>query len=394
MVRQVLTDMTIRKLVAEGEARVEVWDAKIPGFGVRASGRGTKSFILVYRFRSKPRRLTLGRYPTLSLSDARQRASEVLRSVQLGIDPEQTQVAPPSAHEFSKVVGAFVMQHCRRHNRPRTAHETERILRTCFVSAWVGRDAREIAKSDVLVVLDKMVARGTPSAANHALSAIRKLFGWAIERDLVESNPCADISKPATVRSREHVLEPSELTKVYAAASEMSYPFGPMVQLLVLTAQRRNEVASMKWDQIDFASATWTIPAQLTKSNRTHCLPLSQPALAILRALPRIHDDLVFTSAGQDGRVFSGFSKAKRRLDEKSQVSGWTLHDLRRTTATELARLGTEPHIVERILNHTTGILGGVAGIYNRFSYLPEMREALELWGRRVKLVVEQRHSS
>ena len=388
MVRQALTDLAIRKLVAD-DNRVEIWDAKVPGFGVRASASGTKSFILMYRYRGKPRRLTLGRYPTLSLSDARQRASEVLRDVQLGVDPDQTSRLALRSHGFADVVASFVVQHCQRHNRPRTAHETERILKTCFSTVWGSRDIREIAKSDVHAVLDKLVARGKPSAANHALAAVRKLFAWAVERDLVTSNPCADVQRPAKVKAREHVLEAEEIARVFAVPSAMPYPVGPLVCLLILTAQRRNEVASMRWDHIDFQNATWTIPAALTKSNRTHCLPLSEPAFEVIRRIPRIHDQLVYPSGGKEGRVFSGFSKAKRRLDQQSQVMDWTLHDLRRTAATELARMGTSPHVVERILNHTTGVLGGVAGIYNRFSYLPEMREALEAWGRHVVRLVE-----
>lgn len=383
MVRQALTDLAIRKLVAD-DNRVEIWDAKIPGFGVRASTSGTKSFILMYRFRGKPRRLTLGRYPTLSLSDARQRASEVLRSVQLGVDPDRGDGVTPAPHGFGEVVTSFVAQHCQRHNRPRTAHETERILRTSFCPSWGSRDIREITKSDVHEILDRMVAKGKPSAANHALAAVRKLFAWAVDRDIIASNPCADIQRPAKVQARENVLDAQQVVRVVAAASAMPYPFGPLVRLLVLTAQRRNEVANMRWTHIDFKQATWTIPAALTKSNRTHCLPLSKPALDVLRSVPRIHDEFVFPSGGAEGRVFSGFSKAKRRLDQQSHVTGWTLHDLRRTAATELARIGTSPHVVERILNHTTGVLGGVAGIYNRFSYAPEMRDALEAWGKHV----------
>lgn len=293
------------------------------------------------------------------------------------------------AGHFLDVVASFVVQHCRRHNRPRTAHETERILRTCFCPSWGSRDIREITKSDVHAILDRMVAKGKPSAANHALAAVRKLFAWAVDRDLVTSNPCADVQRPAKVKTREHVLDAQQIARVVAAATAMPYPFGPLVRLLVLTAQRRNEVANMRWDHIDFEQATWTIPAALTKSNRTHCLPLSAEALVVLRAMPRIHAELVFPSGGAEGRVFSGFSKAKRRLDQQSQVADWKLHDLRRTAATELARMGTSPHVVERTLNHTTGVLGGVAGIYNRFSYLPEMREALEAWGERVVGLVE-----
>ena len=141
----------------------------------------------------------------------------------------------------------------------------------------------------------------------------------------------------------------------------------------------------MRWKEIDFAAATWTIPAERNKSNRTLVLPLSPMVIELIRSIPKTSDDRVFPARGNDSASPSGFSKGKRRLDAASKVTDWTLHDLRRTAATEMARLGVAPHVVERILNHTTGVLGGVAGIYNRFEYLPEMRAGLDLWNEYVK---------
>ena len=140
----------------------------------------------------------------------------------------------------------------------------------------------------------------------------------------------------------------------------------------------------MRWSEINFTDRTWSIPAARTKSNRAQVVPLVERAIQILEAIPRLEGELVFSSIASDTRSFSGFSKAKQRLDQLSGVSDWTLHDLRRSTATGLAKLGMAPHVVERVLNHTTGTLGGVAGVYNRFGYLPEMRVALELWARHV----------
>ena len=387
MVGQPLTDLAIRKLKTSGQERVELWDTKIPGFGVRASPAGTKSFILIYRHRGRPRRLTLGRYPTLSLSMARQKATDALRTLSDGADPQAIKASDRNPYRFEDAVGAFVEQHCRRHNRVSTAKETERVLRHRFVSRWRNRDVRDITRQDVLAVMDDIVAQGMPSAANHALAAVRKFFSWSVERELIAESPCLAVKKPARVNARERVLSEDEIGRVWNAALKIGYPFGTVVQLLMLTAQRRNEVAGMRRDHLNMAEQLWLLPAELTKSNREHGVPLAPLAVAVLETCPQLHGDLVFPSSGAADSIFSGFSKCKARLDVASGVTEWTLHDLRRTAATHMARLSVAPHIVERILNHTSGSLGGVAGIYNRFTYLPEMRAALELWARHVESV-------
>ena len=236
MVGQALTDMAIRNLAVKPGERVEIWDNKIPGFGIRASSGGTKSFILVYRHRGRPRRLTLGRYPTVSLSAARRKAQDALKTVSDGADPQALKQADRNAVRFADAVSAFVSQHCQRHNRASTAKETERVLRHRFVGPWANRDLRELSKQDILGVIDAIVAEGTPSAANHALAAIRKFFNWSLERGMIEESPCAGITKPVRTATRERVLSEAELGRVWNAAESMGYPFGRMTQLLMLLA--------------------------------------------------------------------------------------------------------------------------------------------------------------
>ena len=165
-----------------------------------------------------------------------------------------------------------------------------------------------------------------------------------------------------------------------APAEQIGYPFGTIVKLLILTGQRRGEVAGLEWPEVDYAAAVWTIPAARSKNGRAHALPLAPVALATIKSLPRLSDSFAFPARGNEEATFSGWSKAKAQLDELAGVTDWTLHDLRRTTATRLAGLGIPPHIVERILNHAGGSFAGVAGVYNRFEYGEEMREALKLW--------------
>jgi integrase len=360
-----------------------VFDSKVPGFGVRIFPTGTKSFIVFFRAKGRLRRMTLGRYPTLSLREARKLADDALNRVSHGGDPQREKLDDRRGVRFAEAVDSFVRLHCKRYNRENTAHETARVLKSRFVSKWGSQDLREITKADVNGLLDKIMKEGHPSAANHALAAIRKLYAWCAGRGLVEANPCVGIRAPAASQSRDRVLSDTDLAKVWQASKDVGDPFGHIVRLLVLTAQRRGEVAGMHWNDVHFPSATWSIPASRTKSNRAQEVPLVPEAVEILKGLSRTEGiPMVFPAIGNTKNSFSGFSKAKRRLDELAGVEDWTLHDLRRTTATGLARLGVAPHVVERILNHTTGTLGGVAGVYNRFGYLPEMRAALELWSK------------
>lgn len=380
-----LTELTLRQATAKDGKRIEVWDEKIPGFGVRISPTGVKTFVMMYYAAGTKRRLTIGRYPVKSLADARRDAIAVLKQVADGHDPQGNRNAQPNQYTFDDVITEFVRLHCARHNRVNHAHETERLLRSHFATRWGGRDIRVITRGDILQVIDAAVDAGTPSLANHTLAAIRKMFNWCVERGIVDTSPCARLSRPAPLSARDRVLNDDEVAAVWSASQDLSVPFSHIVQLLLLTAQRRGEVAGMCWNEIDWQNCTWTIPPGRTKNKRTQTVPLSPRALDVLRSTPKLHDRFVFPARGNDAATPSGFSKMKLRLDTLSGVSAWTLHDLRRTAATHMARDGIAPHVIERILNHSSEILGGVAGIYNRFEYLPEMRVALDRWSEKLE---------
>ncbi|MFZ2555550.1 MAG: site-specific integrase [Minisyncoccia bacterium] len=321
----------------------------------------------------------------MRLAEARKMAQGALNSVAHGDDPQQEKENARNGFAFDETVETFLRTHCARFNRTSTAQETARLLNAQFVNRWGRRDLREITRSEVVAVLDRIVANGAPSAGNHALSAVRKFFNWCVERGLIEISPCTAIKKPTPHRSRDRVLSDHELAAIWSAARSVGYPYGSIVQLLILTAQRRGEVTGMRWHDIDFEKSTWSIPAERTKSNRQQILPLVPAAMEIITSLPKLGADHVFPAQGESQNAFSGFSKSKRRLDETSGVRVWTLHDLRRTAATGMASLGVSPHVVERVLNHTSGTLGGVAGVYNRFGYLPEMCAALEKWSEQIR---------
>ncbi len=377
-----LTDLKVRSLKADGETRIEVWDAVMPAFGVRVSPHGTKSFVLMYRFDGRLRRQTLGRYPALKLADARAKAQDILSRVEAGDDPQESNNDSGSGNtcRFSLILDDFLRLHCARHNKPSTIRSTTRLLTNEFLPHWQDRDTAQITKADILKILDGMVERGAPGAANHAYAAISKFFSWCSSRDIIAANPCADVKRPSKLNARDRILNDAELGRIWHAAIETGYPFGAIVQLLLLTGQRRGEVVNMCRSHVDASDEVWNIPSELTKSSRAHVVPLSNTTSQLIAALPQLHDEFLFPALGSSSTTFSGFGKAKQRLDRLSNVSDWTLHDLRRTAATGMAGLGIAPHIVERVLNHSSGTFAGVAGVYNRFQYIDEMRDALKKW--------------
>ena len=230
------------------------------------------------------------------------------------------------------------------------------------------------------------------------LTRLRTFFGWAGANDFVTADPTAGVRRPAKEAQRDRVLSDCEIAAFWIASDGLGNPFGFLFRLLLLTAQRESEVAGMRWSELNLANKIWTIPGSRAKNGKPHIMHLSALALKTIEALPRIAgQDLLFSRTG--GRPASGFSAAKKRLDmrmlkakcdddEAGELPAWTLHDLRRTATTGMARLGIAPHVADKVLNHSAGTIRGVAAVYNRFEYLDERRIALEAWGRFVERLV------
>lgn len=275
----------------------------------------------------------------------------------------------------------FIRLHAQARNK--SWREAERILEREFVGTFGQRDIREIKRFDVLEIMDAAVARGSTYQANRILSNIRKLFNWCVERGIVETSPITGLKAPTKEESRERVLEDDEIVRLLCACRNDVYPFRQFVPILLATAQRRGELAEMRWSEVDLEAKQWVIPAERSKNGKPHVVPLSPYALEALNEVPRFLDcDFVFTTTRNS--PVSGFSKMLRRLSEGSQTSDWRLHDLRRTAASGMARAGIAPHVVEKVLNHISGTISGVAAVYNRYGYDREKREALETWGERL----------
>ncbi|MDA2928726.1 tyrosine-type recombinase/integrase [Acidobacteria bacterium AH-259-O06] len=275
--------------------------------------------------------------------------------------------------------------------------------------AWKRRNITDIRRADVLRLLDAISDRGAPAMANKTLSVAKRLFNWCLERGLIEISPVAPVKAPNKERSRDRVLTDAELADIWTATEGLGYPMGPFYRFLILTAQRRGEVAEPEWQDVNLERALWTLPPEKTKPGRVHDVPLSGAALELLEGLPRFEKgNYVFTTTGGE-RPISGFSKAKAAFDAKileqrckdaretrqhpNKVKGmadWTIHDLRRTAATWMAGAGVPPHVLSALLNHSPGTAQGVTSIYNRFRYVEERREALEKWAEHVLALVEK----
>ncbi len=402
MATQRLTNQSVENAKPPVRGRLMIWDsvigddATLPGsFGLRVTERGVKSWVAMYRVdsaengsRKKQRFMTLGHFPATSLAQARENAREALKAAGRGIDPVDDKKAQRSKAASIKSVGAaveaFIERHAKRHNR--TWKAVERAFRVYVLPKWALRPLPSITPADVHDILDALIDAGHPYMANRMLAHISKFFNWCKERHWIEHSPTDAIKPPAKEEARDRVLEKEEIIRFWQGCDELGWPFGQAFKLLLMTGQRRDEVAHMKWEHVDLTKQLWTLPKQETKSDRLHQVPLSPMAVELITALPR-SGEFVFSTNGKT--PISGFSKAKKRLDQLSGLNGWRLHDLRRTAASGMAEIGIAPHVIEKVLNHSTGQISGVAAIYNRHAYMREKTDALNSWANALETMTQ-----
>lgn len=409
--RKKLTEAGIARLKPPLSGRLQIPDGHLTGLWLRVTDRGVKSWSVLYRANGGPvRRLTLGRWPAVGVAEARGLAQKALLTAAKGRDPAllKREQQEQSADRFEAVAAEFVERRCRL-RKLRTAGEIEVMIGKYLLPAWSGRRISTITKHDVLKVVDAIADRGHGRQANKVLGLVKQMFSWAEQRGLVERNVAAGIPKPHAEKSRDRVLSDAELAAVWRAVEPMGWPWCPFIRLLTLLGQRRSEVATMRWQDLDLDAGLWRMPGELTKMGRSRELPLPGAAVKLLKALPRVDGPggFVFPS-GRLGsaRAVSGFSKAKRRLDaemlgllqkEAADLGGdptkvnldpWRLHDLRRSVATGLQRLGVRLEVTEAVLGHVSGSRAGVVGVYQRHQYLPEQRVALERWAQHVARLI------
>jgi integrase len=369
---------------------VRLYDDNLKGFGFTAAKSGGGSFFIEYRLASRgtaKQRYTLGAAGPLTPASAREIAQQLLGSVARGIDiqaAKEAERAKAAGMRFSELCAAYFDF---RDDGSRYWHELRNIYRREVPAVLGNRPAELLTKADIRRMLD-LTRQKSPNTERWLFAPLNGMFKWAIERGIVSSNPAADLTPPAPPVRRDRVLSQAELSTVLRAASGMGHPWRPFYLLLILTAARRNEVAGMRWAELDLENALWTIPGERTKNGQAHALELPQMAVGLLQGLPRSPSGYVLTTT--ERTPVSGYSKAKTALDAKlaelGEVAPWRIHDLRRTFATHAAEyLAIDEGVIERLLNHISTTQGGLKGVYQRQEYRAKRREAMEAWGRYVE---------
>lgn len=372
MAKTLLTDIVARTAKPIAGTQFTIWDTSLRGFGLRV-GCHAKTWTVMLDSRRR-RRVVIGRYPAMGLQAARAEARRVMLSAAL--NRHQTAVPPTP---FTTALEKFLDLHLSQ-TRASNAKEKERIMRKHFLPMWRNRLMTEIVREDVTRILDAMM--DTPIMANNTFATVRTFFRWSLRRGYLASSPCEAMLAPAKRVSRERVLSVAELARVLSTARspEQVGAFSTIVMLLILTAQRRGEIANLRSEWIDRSSGTITLPRHITKNGYEHVVPVTPYVLELLPSA----EGLLFPARGSPNRSYNGWSKGMHGFRTSCRIDDFNLHDLRRTAATMMAQLGTPPHIIERILNHVTGStahsITTLGRIYNRHLYLDEMREALCRW--------------
>jgi len=277
------------------------------------------------------------------------------------------------ADRVEGLLETFISQ---RLSQNRSGGEIARLLRREIGKVWTGKSIHEISKRDIVQVISAIEQRGARIAANKTLKSIKTFLRWCVGRALLDQSPAEGVPLPAKEVARDRVLDDQELAQVILAARKIGGPYGSIVELLALTGQRREEVASLQWEELDLAQKIWTVPKSRTKNAKEHIVHLSEQSMVLLKRACQF-GPYVFSVLGT--KPFQEFSRAKRQLDQLSGVTGWRLHDLRRTCVSGMARLGIAPHVADKILNHQAGTISGVAAVYQRHEFLAERRAALDL---------------
>jgi integrase len=379
-----ITHAAASKLKAKsGQDRTDYFDSSYPGLALRVSGTGRKAWVYFYRIKNgkvHQRRMTLGVFPAMDVAAAHEAWRKAFDLVQAGRDPAvaDTKLPPMS---FEGVAEEWLK---RDQAGNRTGKLIERRFRNYVLPAWQGRLITDIDRRACLDLIDTVADSGKVVLARRIFSHLHRMFVWCIGRGIIEVNPLQHAEKPGTEVSRERVLTDAELVKVWEAAKKLSQSYRDAFCLLVLTGARKQEISSLRWDELK--DGIITLEGERTKTGKAHVIPLSSPARAALPMTQR-HATYLFPTA--NGSPIFNWTKAKRILDRESGITGWTIHDLRRTVATGLQKLGVQLPVTEAILGHSGGGRGGIVGIYQRHDYAAEKAAALEAWGAHVMALVE-----
>jgi integrase len=363
------------------------WDAGLPGFGVKVTPKGRKVFIVMYRLAgagSRLRKYTIGPYGRVTLPMARAQAQKIFAARLDGRDPAEEKKQSRRRLVVDRVDDLVETYIRERVAQTETWRTISNLLRRDVIAHWGTKSIHEITKRDVSDLIG-LIAQRNEHAGHRLLKTLKTFFRWCVGRAIIDFSPADGITSNYRQISRDRVLADEELAAIIIAARKMESPYGGIIELLALTGQRRNEVSRLRWDELDERRRTWSIPGSRTKNKKAHIVHLSEQAWRVVEVRPR--GIYVFATTGK--KPFSAFAKGKSAIDQLCDVSGWRVHDLRRTVVSGMARLGVPPHVADKILNHQAGTISGVAAVYQRHEFLAERKEALNRWGAHVTQIVE-----
>ena len=396
-----LNDKTIKAAKAGAKVR-EVTIVGHPNLVLKiypASARcpaGTKTFTYRYRKKSGIRRVAIGVYPAMSLQEVRERYLEHHRALARGDDPQQ-EIKRQEEGSGNVTCQAFAETYMARWAIPRkrTHAEDRRMLDKDVIPCIGSMRMVDVTRADIVAVIDRISKRGAPISANRTLALLKRFFGFAIERGVLEHSPCAHARAPAKENQRDRVLNPEEISAFVSALnqSNLSLAVNAALRFLLVSGQRLGEVVSMEWEDIDLANRVWSLPAERSKNGRGHRIPLSARAVLILRELQASGNSGGWVFANTKGHHVraDSITQALSRLTKQFDLDHFTPHDLRRTAATQISGMGVDRATLVRILNHTDH---STTAIYDRYSYEPEVRQALEKWSTKLDQILAKKRRS
>jgi len=386
-----LTDRQIKNLKTTKE-RYEIWEGN--GFGIRLFPTGKKSWVFMYRFNGKARRLTLGHYPQMTVAEAHAAHGQALTELEKGIDPGTNLVKFNKENRTAQTVENLANEYIEKWAKPRKRswREDERMLRKDVIPTLGRYKAKTITRRDIVVLLDKVSERGASIAANRTLAVTRRMFNFAVERDILEISPCYNIKAPTKENRRDRLLSSEEIKAFWHGLDNASMFESTKLalRLQLVTAQRKGELVSAEWEEFDLNNGWWTIPASKAKNGNHHRVPLSPLALKLLKELKALAKDskwLLPSPRGNNHVIPTSIDHALRNNLEKfgENTKPFTPHDLRRTAASHMTALGISRLVVSKLLNHAEN---SVTAVYDRHAYNQEKENALKLWAKQLERIL------
>lgn len=392
------TDRSIQSLKPQGK-RYIAWEDNGKGLGLRISPKGKKTFIYMYRFGGVARMMTLGDYPKMSLSAANMAHSQAANDLKHGKDPGAAQVNLRKAEREAETIKELVDEYIEKWAKPRkrTWRKDHLILEKDILPEWKRRKAKDISRRDVVLLLDKILKREAPIQANRTLAVIRKMFNFAISRDIAVSNPCAGVASPSPENQRDRVLSEAEIKTFWhnLDKSDMHPNTRNAYKLMLLTGQRIGEVVSSRWEEMDLDNGWWVIPAEKSKNKLQHRVPLSPQALDVIEEIQQYSPSrkkkpedrgYLFPSPREGKHIdVTAMAHALKRNKRILKIAEFKPHDIRRTAASHMTGMGISRLVVSKILNH---VESHITAVYDRHSYDAEKQHALNAWGQRLYAVV------